>query len=123
MNVAYVTTDEVNENWAQDLAAESMITLSIHGPQDAPHNGEFDAVVYDWDFLPPEWRHEVLAVLLATPPSRPVAVHGYHLPDEQISALRANGVHVYRHLTPEVFQALQPHPLSENGLWGQQSRP
>ena len=107
MRVAYLTTDEVNEQLAQQMAVACGVTLCPLAPKDAPPDGECDAVLYDWDYLPIEWQREVMAELLSSPLPHPVALHGYNLEDGQAEALRRHTVAVYRRLQPRVFRFLR----------------
>jgi hypothetical protein len=106
MLIAYFTTDEVNEWVAERLAAEYGMTLCPMLLNNRPPGEGFDAMIYDWDFLPAPWREEALTMLMTRPLVCPVAVHSYHLPEKQIEALRANGVHVRRRLQPILSQKL-----------------
>jgi hypothetical protein len=107
MIVAYVTTDEVNQAFAMQLAAECRVTLCPLAPQEAAQTAAFDAVVYDWDYLPLQRQQEILAELLSGPALYPVAVHSYNLDEDQAAALRKHEVAVYRCLQPEVFRLLR----------------
>jgi hypothetical protein len=106
MLIAYLTTDEVNQDLAMRMAEECGTTLALLSLRDGPPDGRFAAVLYDLDFLPPLQRQEVLGELLAGPSSHPVAVHSYNLEEDQVKALAENQVLVHRHLEPEVFQIL-----------------
>jgi hypothetical protein len=64
MRVAYLTTDEVNEAEARQLAEDHDITLCPLAPRDGPPGNEYDAVLYDWDFWPADRRREAMAELL-----------------------------------------------------------
>jgi hypothetical protein len=112
MRIAYLTTDEVNEQRAQQMAADCGITLCSLAPKDAPPNGEYDAVLYDWDYWPAGSQREVLAELLSGPLTHPVALHGYNLQDAQAEALPRHGVAVYRRLHPQVFRFLRRAALA-----------
>src|SRR5262249_54152930 len=83
MRVAYLTTDEVNEEQARQMAQECGLTLCPLAPKDDPPDGAYDAVLYDWDSWPAEGRREALAAMLAGPLPHAVALHGYHLEDDQ----------------------------------------
>jgi hypothetical protein len=107
MRVAYVTTDQVNGEFAHFLAEKSRLTLDTIEPRDGHPNGEFDAVIYDWDYLPGSLREEVLAGVSTRDRTCPVAVHSYFLRGKEINRLRDNGVEVYRHLSTHVFEALR----------------
>jgi hypothetical protein len=106
MNIAYLTTDEVNQYLALQLAAECGAALENVWPRDVPPDGRFDAVLYDLDCLPPSERAQLLSVVLAGPAASPVALHSYNLGEHQIETLQANGVGVHRSLSAEALQSL-----------------
>ena len=108
MLVVYFTPDDVNEELAMQFAAACGLTVRCIPFGSSRRNGEFEAVVYDWDYLPLPWRPDILATLLWNPLPCPVALHGYHLAEEEIEALRANGVQVHHCLQPNVFRGLCP---------------
>jgi hypothetical protein len=105
LSIAYLSTDEVNRHLADRMAAACGVTLHALSPRDPPPDGRFDAVLYDPDSMPPACREEIIASILAGPPTRPVAVHSYNL-DIRADALRDKGVVVTRRLVPGVLQAL-----------------
>jgi hypothetical protein len=107
MRVAYLTTDEVNEEQARQMAQECGLTLCPLAPKDDPPDGAYDAVLYDWDSWPAEGRREALAEMLAGPLPHAVALHGYHLEDDQVEALRRHTVAIYGRLQPRVFWFLR----------------
>jgi hypothetical protein len=107
MRLAYLTTEEVNQALAPEMAHRCGVTVHPLWPKDPPPDGEYDAVLYDWDSWPAARRQQLLAGLVNAPPHRPVAVHGYHLTDGQAEALRSHGVAVHRSLRPEVFRLLR----------------
>src|SRR5262249_60041731 len=63
MLIAYFTTDEVNEWAAERLAAECGLTLCPMFLKGEPAGEGFDAMIFDWDFLPAPWREEALTML------------------------------------------------------------
>ena len=107
MLIAYLTTDEVNLDLADRLATGCGAILHPLSFQDGPPNGAFEAVLYDWDYLSPPWRQQLLAELLSRPAPCPVALHGYTLEEEHGEALRRHGVAVFRRLEPGVFLNLR----------------
>jgi hypothetical protein len=107
MRIAYLTTDEVNQNLALELAQRHGLTLCPQEPRDVAPCGSFDAVLYDWDFWPADRKEDVLAGLLAGPVAQPVALHSYHVDREQAEALRQRGVLVWRVLDTSLFAALR----------------
>jgi hypothetical protein len=107
MLFAYMTTDEVNQNQALQLAAECGIDLRVLWPKDPPPDGQFDALVYDLDFWP-EWRRQqVLASLLAGEQPHLTGVHSYALDEKHTELLRTKGVLVYRRLERDLFVKLR----------------
>jgi hypothetical protein len=107
MRIAYLTTDEVNLHLAEEMAVACGLTLCPLAPKDAPPDGEFDALLYDWDHWPAAQLREVMAALLGGSLPHAVAVHGYNLGDGRAEALRQHTVAVYRRLQPQVFRFLR----------------
>jgi hypothetical protein len=106
MDIAYLSTDEVNRALASQLAEGLGISLYLLSLHDGPPDGAFTGALYDLDYLPRERRQEVLKELLAQRPLHPVAIHSYNLEQEQVDKLRQNGVVVSTRLEPEVFAGL-----------------
>jgi hypothetical protein len=106
MLIAYFTTDEVNAWVADGFATDCGMTLCSMFLKGEPAEDGFDAMLFDWDFLPAVWREEALTMLTTRPLDCPVAVHSYHLPEKQVEALRANGVQVRQRLQPILFHEL-----------------
>jgi hypothetical protein len=98
MRIAYFTTDEVNKDLAPRLAAEWNMILCPLEPWDAPADGSFDAVLYDWDHWPAELRPAALAAVSAGPTGRPVALHSYGLEEDRARALLRSGVLLFERL-------------------------
>jgi hypothetical protein len=107
MLVAYLSIDEVNQALATEMALACSVTVHPVWPRDPPPNGEYEALLYDWDSWPAERRKQVLEGLADGPPHRPAAVHGYNLTEDEAEALRRYGVAVHRSLRPEVFERLR----------------
>ena len=107
MRFAYLTTDDVNLSLALRMAADCDASLEGLSLRDAPPAGRFDAVLYDWDYLPPDKRREVLSELQSGPLTCPVALHGYNLGEDQVEALRRQGAVVSRRLEAKLFLALR----------------
>jgi hypothetical protein len=107
MRIAYLTTDEVNKDLALRLAAQWELTLCPLEPRDPPPDGEFDAVLYDWDHWPADRRAEMLTHTAAGPHRPPVALHGYRLGRAQARALRRGGVLLFDRLEARAFLDLQ----------------
>lgn len=107
MRVAYLTTDEVNEALALDMAHTCGVAFEPLVPKQGLPDARYDAVLIDWDHWPPEGRAAFLAELCdALPPWR-VVIHGYYLEDGPAETLRARGVVVHRQLQPEVIRLLR----------------
>jgi hypothetical protein len=115
MKIAYLSTDDVNQNLAENLAAKYGASGDCLSPRDPPLNGQYDAVVYDLDSWPPLLGREVLEGLLSCPARYPVAVHSYNLEPEQVEKLSGNGVVVARRLEAQVFKALRLVQAKRNG--------
>jgi hypothetical protein len=107
MQIAYLTTDEVNEHLALAAAAACGLQLVPLAPRDEPPGEGFDAVLCDWDYLPAPQQEEVLDLLPCRPAPCPVAVHSYRLEGKQRDAYRQRGLLVFRTLGPKVLTALR----------------
>jgi hypothetical protein len=107
MRFAYLTTDEVNEALAMEMAQACGVALETLVPKEGPPDARYEAVLIDWDHWPPERRAEFLAGLCDGPPPWRVAVHGYSLEDGIAETLRARGVVMHRRLRPEVIRLLR----------------
>jgi hypothetical protein len=104
--LAYQTTDGLNEAMADVLAGHcggEMLPLLLRDP---PPDGQFDAVHYDLDYLPPERRQEILARLLAGRAHVPTGVHAFNVDEDQAEALRRQGVIVSRRLDLDLIRRL-----------------
>lgn len=124
MLIAYVSTDDVNQYLATQMAqacGETRCRLTL---TDAPPDGGFDAAIYDWDSLPVQQQRDVLAELRTGRAPAQLAVHSDHLEDDCIEGLRRLGIAVYRALQPEVFRNLTraENPLTDNGNANQEKR-
>jgi len=107
MRVAYLTTDEVHEQLAFQMAEDYDVTLLPLSPRDVLPRGRLDALLYDWDCLSVRRQCEIAHTLLAGPALCPRAVHSYTLREHQAETLRRREVAVFRHLQPEVFVLLR----------------
>jgi hypothetical protein len=119
MQIAYLTLDEVNWHLAAQFALACGAELEQVLPKDPEPDGRFDAVLYDWDSLPPRQREQFLSRLLAGPLLCPVAVHSYNLDEDRVATLRRHGVAVHARLETEVFQCL--HSAREEAARGHPS--
>jgi hypothetical protein len=107
MRFAYLTLDVVNQALAARLAAAAGVCFSALTFRDAVPSGPRDAVLYDLDFLPADFRERLLKELVAGPRRGPVAVHGYSLSPRVARALRRRGVVVARRLRAGLFRRLR----------------
>jgi hypothetical protein len=104
MRIAYLTLDEVNSDLAARCAAAADIELESFALCEAPE--PFDAVVYDLDFLPADYRAGLLAASTTARSSALIAVHAYNLTSGQRRRLRRRGVVVARRLSLALFARL-----------------
>jgi len=104
--LAYFTTDEVNEYIAVRMAAKYDVILVPFDPRDAPPDAEYDAVLYDFDFLPGERRRKILSDLLSAPAEQPVALHSFNVDDRLRRDLQSKGVNVFQRLRPDCLRRL-----------------
>jgi hypothetical protein len=107
MRLAYLTIDEVNFDLARRFAEDCDATLVPLFFVDGPPDGKFDGLLYDFDHLPNEERARILTDLLRHRSSCPVALHSYHLGEEDTNALHKNGVAVFARLDPGVLLFLR----------------
>jgi hypothetical protein len=103
MRIAYLTTDEVNKDLALRLAAQWDVTVCLLEPRDPPPDGQFDAVLYDWDHWPADHRPETMTGGSGDSIRYPVALHGYRLEKGQARALRRKGVLLFDRLEPKTL--------------------
>jgi hypothetical protein len=118
MRIAYLTTVEVNKDQALRLAAQWEVTVCPVEPRDRPPDGQFDALLYDWDHWPADQRPRTLTPAPAGPLRQPVALHSYGLEPHQARALRRSGVLVFDRLESRTFLDLvravhQARPIRE----------
>jgi hypothetical protein len=106
MRIAYLTTDEVNLDYAARFAEGIGATLSQLFPKDPAPDGRFDAVLYDLDSLPPKERRELLSHLLGGDLPCPRGVHSYNLTRKQVAGLRRRGITVVRRLKRGALRTL-----------------
>jgi hypothetical protein len=106
MCIAYMTTDDVNQNLAALVGPECGASLVNWPGRDLPSGDGIEAVIYDLDHLDPQHREVVMKELLSRPSPTPAAVHSYNLTDQQMATLHANGVIVSRHFDPDVLRRL-----------------
>jgi hypothetical protein len=107
MIVAYLTTDDANEDLALQVADECGVALYRLTLEQAPPISRCQALLCDWDSLPSHGRSSVLFEYLTHSGGRVVAVHGVTLDEEEAETLHDDGVAVFQHLGPEVFRTLR----------------
>src|SRR5262249_8665796 len=101
MQIAYLSTDEVNRSLAVAYGQRYNLTVVPLAPRDRAPHGSFDGVLYDGDCLPPE---VIRYGASAGPLPRHVAVHSYNLTAPVKAALRRHGVAVFRRLDAALFK-------------------
>jgi hypothetical protein len=107
MRIAYLTTDEANQDLALELAQRHDIMLCIVEPRDSAPVAGFDGVLCDWDYWPAEAKVPLLQGWLGQASVPPLGLHSYQMDGEQAEALRRRGIAVHRVLEPGVFTALR----------------
>jgi hypothetical protein len=106
MQIAYLTTDELNQELAKQAATACGVDLVVAPLRVDQTPGPSAVTLYDLDHLEAEHRRAVLTALLSGCSSTPTAVHSYDLQDDVAAALRACGVVICRQIGPEVIQQL-----------------
>ena len=104
--LGYLTHDEVNEDQTRRMVEACAAQMISFWSRDSFPNGRFDASLFDLDSLPPDKRQYILADLLIHGGHLSVGVHSFHLDEKQASALRRNGVRVFRRLHQDVIRKL-----------------
>jgi hypothetical protein len=99
VKIAYLTLDEVHEDLARRMSLARGDVLSSLAARIPTPDEEFDAVVYDLDYLPPDLCRTVLAELATGPVRYQRAVHSYNLRKKQAERFRQRGVIVCRTLS------------------------
>jgi hypothetical protein len=107
MRFAYLTTDEVNEALALEIAHACGLALEPLVPKQGPPDAAYDAVLIDWDHWPSEQQAEFLARLRGGLLPWPVGIHSYCLDDGAAETLRTGGAIIHRRLQPGVIRLLQ----------------
>jgi len=101
--LGYMTTDPVNANTAQALAARHGLDLQVVEPRDLPRlKGERMDLVIDWDFIPEDCR----AILRKNTAVNIVAIHGYDLDDSLALFLPLRGILFSPRLDQQLMKAL-----------------
>jgi hypothetical protein len=105
VQIGYMTTDEVNRDLVERLAAECGAVAHALSPGEMPRRGAFDAVLFDLDAIPRSQRPALFAEIVSRA-GYPRGIHGYDLEEEQARSLRLAGVAVAQRLLPELIQTL-----------------
>ena len=100
MKIAYRTSDDVNRNAIESLAQAHGAEFHALEPRTTPERGQFDLLIYDFDYLPGDECEAVVQALRAARPPCKVVVHGYNVDDLRTRELESSGVIVLRHLVP-----------------------
>jgi hypothetical protein len=107
MLLAYLTTDEVNWDAITRLAEAHGVVVFAMSFQDPPPDGRFDAVLYDWDFIPPEQRQDIIKNRFVASSALPIAVHSYGICEEEEKLLQEKGVATFRRLGTKLLRFLK----------------
>jgi hypothetical protein len=107
MRIGYRTNDEVNRHAIECLASALGAEFHALEPWTIPKRGQFDLLIYDFDYLPREECDSLVQALVAGPAPCRVVVHGFNLDFLQRRALSDLGVAVLRHLVPSLFRKVR----------------
>lgn len=111
MRIGFVSSDEVNREFAKQMSPSAMqLECRTNGDSAAG----IDGWIYDLDQLSAELRTAALEALNSESPRQPVIVLSYSLTDEEVAALLSNGVRIERRLSPWVFEQLERQLLHRN---------
>jgi hypothetical protein len=103
--VAFLSLDPVHEEYAREMAAKAGLDLEVWFPKEPAHLGDYAAVVCDLDFWPADGQDRWLSELRTSRPTSRLAVFSYRMNERRATALRRQGIEVFRRLSPEVFSA------------------
>ena len=106
MRIAYVSTDEVNQDLATRIAAKFGVGVCKRLPKDRKPDDLCDAVLYNLDDVPSAERSALIEGFRCAKPDRPTAVHGYGITDEQAKLLGRNGIAVAPRLRSGLLRSL-----------------
>ena len=107
MRFAYLTTDEVNQALAAEMAADAGVSVYPFTPKDGAAYTGFEAVICDWDSWPREGQVAFLTMLKRGALPGRLGVHGYNLSAQEITMFLKRGVVVHRLLKTEIFRLLR----------------
>lgn len=85
IQIAYLTTDEVNDTLALRMARKCCVSLVCNPPGRVPTDGPLIARLHDLDHLACQQKEAILTDLLSRPAAVPVAVHSYNLEEDQVA--------------------------------------
>jgi hypothetical protein len=106
MQIAHITTDEVNQALASRVARSLGAVMIPLGPVEKPTHVRFDAVLWDLDRLPRDRRRAILDEIRSEATALPTAVYGYCLSEQQAAQLRFHGVAVAQRLHATLIRTL-----------------
>jgi hypothetical protein len=106
--VFHLSIDQVNAALSPGWGEPAGLDVQTLFPRDGAFPPDADGLVIDLDHLglTPLEHAEFVRRLILTVLPYPVAVHGYNLEVEQIEALEAKGVLVFRRPGPDLFARL-----------------
>jgi rhodanese-related sulfurtransferase len=106
--VFQLSIDQVNASLGQDLGEAAGLDVQTLFPKDGLFPDDADGLIIDLDHvgMTPLERAQFVYRLNMTLLPYPVAVHSYNLEAEQIEALEARGVLVFRRLELALFRRL-----------------
>jgi hypothetical protein len=105
--VAFLSLDPVHEEHAREVAATAGVDLQVLFPREPAQVAECSAVVCDLDSWLGDGQDRWLAELRTSRPTCRVAVVSYRLNERRATALRRQGIAIFRGLSPEVFATLR----------------
>jgi hypothetical protein len=106
MQIAHITTDDVNQALANRVARSLGAVMIPLGSDEKPTHVRFDAVLCDLDRLPRDRRRAILDEIRSEATALPTAVYGYCLSEQQAAQLRFHGVAVAQRLHATLIRTL-----------------
>jgi hypothetical protein len=106
MQIAHITTDEVNQALAVCAARPLGAQVTSLASEDNLAGDRFDAVLLDLDRVSPDRRQALLDEVGSRATALPMAVYGYCLSEEQAGKLRFHGVAVAQRLHSALVRIL-----------------
>jgi hypothetical protein len=105
MRITYLTHDEVNTAFAKRYAAKHKLRLTPTAVKDFIGTVGSDFLILDLDHLPSECKADLLREAEEGMVSPAIAVHSYHLSDEEIAVLESAGLVVSKRVTRAIRAA------------------